>query len=91
MIIVTGHLTLDPADRDAFVADSVGFVRDARNTSGCLDFALSADSVDAGRVNVIERWESAETLKAFRGDGPDEGSAARIIELDVHDYEVTRA
>ena len=91
MIIVTGHLTLDPEDRDAFVADSVEFVRAARNTSGCLDFAVCADSVDAGRVNVLERWESTEALDAFRGDGPDEATAARILDLDVHDYEVTGA
>lgn len=40
---------------------------------------------------MLERWESTETLKAFRGDGPEEASAARILELDVHDYEVARA
>lgn len=91
MIIVTGHLTVDPEDRDAFVADSIEFVRAARNTSGCLDFAVCADSIDAGRVNVLERWESMQTLNAFRGGGPDEASAARILDLDVHDYEVTRA
>jgi hypothetical protein len=45
--------------------------------------------VDAGRVNVLERWESEQTLKTFRGDGPDEGSAARILGMHVHDYEVT--
>lgn len=90
MMIVTGYLMLDPQDRDAFVADSVEFVRAARGTSGCLDFAVSADTIDAGRVNVIERWESPEDLKAFRGDGPDDASAARILELAVHDYAVTR-
>lgn len=91
VIIVTGRLELAPDDRDAFVADSRQLVRSARASSGCLDFAVSADTVDAGRVNVTERWESEQTLRAFRGDGPDADSAARILGLHVHDYEVTRA
>jgi len=89
MIIVTGHLTLDPGDRDAFVSDSIEFVRVARDTPGCLDFAVSADPIEVERVNVLERWESAATLEAFRGAGPDDASAARILQLDVHDYEAT--
>lgn len=88
-IVVTGHLELDPHDRDAFVADSIEFVRAARATAGCLDFAISADPIAAGRVNVLERWESEATLTAFRGDGPDDDSAARILGMHMHDYEVT--
>ncbi len=45
----------------------------------------------AGRVNVLERWESREALEAFRGDGPDDESAARILALHVHDYVVAEA
>jgi hypothetical protein len=39
MIIVSGHLVLDPADRDAHVMASVDAVRLARQAPGCLDFA----------------------------------------------------
>ena len=46
MLIVSGHLVLDPADRDAHVIASVGAVRLARQAPGCLDFAVSADPVD---------------------------------------------
>lgn len=88
MLIVSGYLELDPADRDAFVADSIAFVRGARATAGCLDFAVSADPVDRARVNVLERWESKAALTAFRGSGPDDESAARILGMHVHDYEV---
>lgn len=88
MIIVSGYLKVALDDRDAFVADNVEFVRGARATAGCLDFAVSADSIDPARVNVLERWDSAYTLEAFRGDGPDQDTAARILEIHVYDHEV---
>ena len=91
MIIVAGHLDVDPEARDAFVADSATAVRRARSTPGCLDFAVSADPVDPVRVNVLERWETAEALLAFRGDGPDDGVSAHIQDLQVEEYEVVRA
>ena len=88
VIIVSGHLEVDPDDRDAFVADSAEAVRLARAAPGCLDFAVSADSVDPGRVNVFERWDSTEALMAFRGDGPDDDSAARVRAFHVDQHEV---
>jgi hypothetical protein len=91
MIIVAGHLELEPADRDVFVVDSVPAVELARGTAGCLDFSVSADPLDATRVNVLERWESTEALLAFRGNGPDDGIADRIVEFHLDEYDVTVA
>jgi quinol monooxygenase YgiN len=91
VLIVAGHLELEPADRDVFVADAVPSVELARATPGCLDFSVSADPVDPERVNVLERWESADALLAFRGNGPDDGIADRIIEFHLDEYEVTVA
>ena len=50
---------------------------------GCLDFTLSADPIEADRVNVYEQWESAAELEAFRGEGPDSAQAAQIHEAKV--------
>ena len=91
MIIVTGHLELEPADRDAFVADSATAVALARETPGCLDFSVSADPLDPARVNVLERWDAAAGLLAFRGNGPDGGIVDRVLEFHVDEYEVTVA
>jgi hypothetical protein len=33
-------------------------VEKARRADGCLDFAIAAGAIDAGRVNLFERWES---------------------------------
>ncbi len=91
MIIVAGHLELEPEDRDAFVADAATSVALARSTAGCHDFSVSADPLDPTRVNVLERWESAETLLAFRGNGPDDGIADRVVEFHLDEYEVALA
>lgn len=91
MIIVTGHLVVDPDSRARVVEDSAAAVRQARATDGCLDFAVSADSVDPARVNVAERWADRASLDTFRGSGPDGDEFAAIREFAVSEYEVAGA
>ena len=88
MLIIAGYLMTEPSERDAFVAEGTTVVSLARSAPGCLDFSLTADTLDPGRVNVFERWESEEELLAFRGSGPDSGTAARILDADVRRYVV---
>lgn len=88
MIIIAGWLRIDPAHRETFVSDSAAAVQQARSAPGCLEFAVSADSVDPGRVNVLERWESEIDLLAFRGDGPDDDQQIAILAADVRRYDV---
>jgi quinol monooxygenase YgiN len=88
MLIVAGHLIVDAFDRDRYVADCADAVAAARSAEGCLDFAVSADAVDPRRVNIFERWRTREALAAFRGAGPDDEMASRIIDIDVAEYEV---
>ena len=87
-VIVAGHLIVDPAERDDYLAGCVEVVRQARTTAGCLDFALSADLVDAGRINILERWESAAAIEAFRGSGVDDDQGAAILTASVAEYDV---
>lgn len=86
MIIVLGHLDTRPEDRDRLVELSAEAVRLARRAPGCLDFAVSADSVDPARVNVAERWASAEELGAFRGSGPQDDAGALIRDFHIGEY-----
>lgn len=88
MIIVTGHLVVDPADRDHQVTLSAEAVRAARATPGCLDFAVSADSCDPSRVNVAERWANRACLEEFRGSGPDDDLGSLVREFHVDEYEI---
>ncbi|WP_119726770.1 putative quinol monooxygenase [Thermomonospora amylolytica] len=88
MIIVAGALHVDPAERDAYLSGCRRVIELARSAPGCLDFVLAADPVDAGRINVYERWESDEHLEAFRGGGPDAGQAAAIRDAHVSRYRI---
>ena len=70
MVIVAGHITVEPQQRESYLAGCVSVVERARGAAGCLDFAITADPIDPGRVNVFERWESQEAVKTFRRRGP---------------------
>lgn len=89
MIIVAGHLTVDPADRAAYLEGCVAVVEAARREPGCLEFAIGADLVDPGRVLVLERWESRQALESFRGSGPSDDQQAAIRAADVEEYDVS--
>ena len=89
MLIIAGHLIVHAEDRDRYVADSSNVVEQARNAPGCLDFALTADTLDYARVNIFERWRTDDELTAFRGTGPDDTTAERIVEAAVQKYQIS--
>ena len=71
-IIVSGTLHVDPAQRAAYLEARVPILEHARQAPGCVDFSLSADLLDPGRINVYERWRSRADLLAYRsGGGPE--------------------
>lgn len=88
VLIIAGHLRTEPSDRDSYVAEGASVVSAARGAPGCLDFAMTADPLDPGRVNVFELWETEADLLAFRGSGPDADTATRIVDADVKRYVV---
>ena len=88
MIIVAGALTVNPEERDSYLEGCVRVVSAARLAQGCLDFAVSPDLLEPGRINVYERWSSDEDLERFRGSGPDDGQLAALLNIDVGEYAV---
>src|SRR5215208_2031240 len=88
MVIVAGHLTVDPQQRASYLADCVSVVEEARGTAGCLDFAITADLTDPGRINIFERWESQAAVDAFRGSGPSDEQGAAIRSASVAEFDV---
>jgi quinol monooxygenase YgiN len=86
MVIVAGHLLVDPAEREAYLEGCRQVVEQARRTDGCLDFAITADLLDPSRVNLYERWESQEAVEAFRGEGPSGDQQKAIRSASVAEY-----
>ena len=88
MLIVAGHISVEPQQRASYLAGCVSVVEQARGTAGCLDFAITADLIDPGRVNVLERWESQAAVEAFRGTGPSDEQGAAMLSAAVAEYDV---
>jgi len=88
MVIVAGHILVDPEHRESYLATCIGVVEQARGAPGCLDFAISADLVQPGRVNIFERWGSREAVETFRGSGPSDEQGAAILSASVTEYDV---
>lgn len=89
MLIIAGRLTLDPDDRERFLAANADAVELARQARGCLDFVQAADPLDAGRINVFERWDSEEDLLAFRGAGQPVADSPPIRSAEVKRYVIS--
>jgi quinol monooxygenase YgiN len=61
---------------------------DAGGAAGCLDFAITADLIDPGRITICERWASHAAVDAFRGSGPSEEQGAAMLSASVAEYDV---
>ena len=93
-VIVAGWIDWDPAHRDQALAALREAARHSRAEPGCLDYAMTADPDDDGRIRVFERWVSRRALEehlrtehiaAFRA------AAAGLVRRDrlLRTFEVT--
>jgi quinol monooxygenase YgiN len=88
MLIVAGHITVEPEQRESYLAGCVSVVEQARGAVGCLDFAVTADLIDPGRVNIFERWESQAAVETFRSSGPSDEQSAAMLSASVAEYDI---
>ncbi|MBG0568405.1 putative quinol monooxygenase [Actinoplanes aureus] len=88
MIIIAGMLQVDPAERDRYLTAVADVSRLARQAPGCFDFSQAPDELDAGRINVFERWESDEHLHAFRDSGGPDMELPPILAAEVRKYRI---
>ena len=63
MIIVSGKIIVDSQDRASYLEGCREVIELARKSPGCLDFHLSADPIENGRINVYEQWETVEDVE----------------------------
>lgn len=88
MVIVAGRIEVSAEDRETYLAGCVAVVEQARRAPGCLDFSISADLLEPGRITIFERWESQEAVEAFRGRGPGDEQSAAMLSASVAEYDV---
>ncbi|MEP1126635.1 MAG: antibiotic biosynthesis monooxygenase [Ilumatobacter sp.] len=89
MIIVSGFLRVDPDERASYLEGCRQVVRAARASDGCIDFHISADPIEADRINIFEQWEYTEAVETFRGSGPSDDQQSAILDAKVMQHEVT--
>ena len=89
MVIVAGHIIVEPQQRESYLAGCLSIVEQARRAAGCLDFAISADLIDPGRVNICERWESQADVETFRGSGPSNEQLPAMLSASVAEYDIS--
>ena len=89
MLIVAGHFEVDPSDQAAFVAGRVDAMRSTRAESGCLEYAMTVDPLDASRVLLFERWADQASFDAHMAglaDAPKStGPAPKGFDVKIYD------
>ena len=88
MWIIAGHERVDAERRDDYVAAHADLIRRAREAQGCLDCAITADSIDLDRVNSYERWESWAAIEAWRAVANAPETEIEASDLSVMAYEI---
>jgi quinol monooxygenase YgiN len=89
VIIVAGTIQVAADARASYLEECRTVMELARSAPGCLDFALSADQLEPGRINLYERWETDEQLMAFRGSGPSAEQRTAILGASVNRYRIS--
>ena len=64
MILLTGTIDVDPAQRDTFIAAAQAVHAATRAEAGCEHYSFSADIDDPGRFHLSERWADQAALDA---------------------------
>jgi quinol monooxygenase YgiN len=89
VVIVAGHIVVEPGQRDEYLAGCIDVVRTARLAPGCLDFSITADLVEPGRINIFERWETQTAVEAFRQGGPSDEQNTAMLSASMSEYEIS--
>ena len=85
MVVIAGHYRVDEDQRDEVITAFEDLVRRARAADGALHIAITADSADPERVNMIEVWRDAEALDRWRQQAncPD-------VDVEMRDMHIAR-
>ena len=94
MIVVSGEISIDPADREAAVQATAKVVAATLSEDGCITYGFWVDPSDDTRFRVFEEWESMDALAAHFGQPHmtsflEEMGALNVLGSDVQQYDVT--
>ena len=64
MIVIAGHLTIDPAKRDEALAAMRECIEATRAEEGNVAYLFSEDVTEPNRINITEIWQDNDALTA---------------------------
>jgi hypothetical protein len=88
MVIVAGHITVQPQQRKSYLTGCVRIVEQARRAVGRLDVAIWADPVDPRPCLHLRALESQAVLETFRSSGLDTEQRPAMLTVSVQEYDV---
>jgi quinol monooxygenase YgiN len=92
MIVVAGFFDVAEGDRRAYLDSKAAQAAHTLHEAGCREYAFSADDTLAGRVRLIELWESMADFEAhlanLRASAPHPSPVA-VLSSEVHMFEAT--
>lgn len=64
MLVVAGHIQIDPAKVPEAVKAAQAVMEATRKEAGCISYTFSSDLAQEGRFLIFEEWESQAALDA---------------------------
>jgi quinol monooxygenase YgiN len=101
MIIVAGTFDVAPERRAEFLEGRRELQLHSRTESGCVEYVMSADSLEPGRVRLFEIWTDEASLAAHSAANRERVAAAEaadpvafaaavpVLARDLFVYELT--
>lgn len=92
MIVVAGFFDVAEGDRRAYLDSKSEQAADTLQETGCREYAFSADDANAGRVRLIEFWDSMADLQAHLGrmrTSAPHPSPVAVLSSEFHVFEAT--
>ena len=78
MIIIAGSISINPERVDTILEGIVPLMQATSSEEGCIDYVLSADPVEIGKIRIFEKWASEEALAAH-GTAPHMGEFQQVL------------
>jgi len=94
MLVIAGHIRIDPAKRAAAIAAARDVMAGTRREPGCAAYTISADVESDAVFHIFEEWESAEALTAHFGTPhmarfQQAAAGLGVAEMKIQRYEVS--
>jgi hypothetical protein len=87
MVIVAGHITVEPQQRESYLAGCVRIVEQARRAVGCLDVAICADLGRPRPCQHLRALGVADGAGDLPQQRPDTEQRPAMLTASVQEYD----